>query len=96
MDYNKHIVNNMSNRLKSIYEDCDILLKPLNKFKDIKQWVQYLHKDKVLIFPPMFDILEKYIYSKELHAFKISYIRNYNLKNNCKIDESSTSNLYKL
>tara|TARA_B110000977_G_C10839231_1_gene401289 strand:+ start:565 stop:735 length:171 start_codon:yes stop_codon:yes gene_type:complete len=56
MDYNTNIPYNILNYLKKYesYADLDILIKPLNKFKDIKGWVRYLHVNKVMVFRPMF------------------------------------------
>ena len=56
MDYNKNISYNILNHLKK-YErntDLDMLIKPLNKFKDIKGWLRYLHVNKIMVFQPMF------------------------------------------
>jgi hypothetical protein len=36
MDYNKNISNNILNRLKELGDNCDVVLKDLNNFKDIK------------------------------------------------------------
>jgi hypothetical protein len=36
MDFNKNISNNILNRLKELGDDCDVVLKDLNNFKDIK------------------------------------------------------------
>jgi hypothetical protein len=61
IDYNKNIINNIYKNLKKSMYWADVVLKPLDSFKDIKQWVQYLHKDKVLVFPPHFEIMNKYL-----------------------------------
>ena len=88
MDYNKNISNNMLNMLRGWGDDCDVVLKDLNKFKDIKGWIRYLHKEKVLVFPPLFlstiqtgEILEK--------SFTQPYVSNYRMKNNSKIESGS-------
>ncbi len=36
MDYNKNISVNIVNELKRLYPDCDIVIKPLNTFIQIK------------------------------------------------------------
>jgi nucleoside 2-deoxyribosyltransferase len=36
MDYNKNISNNILNKLRHCMDDCDVVLKDLNNFKDIK------------------------------------------------------------
>ena len=88
IDYNKNISNNILNKLKDHVESCDIVVKDLNKYKDIKGWIRYLHKDKVLVFPPAFkstiqikEVLEK--------TFTQPYIKNYHLKNNFRIESDS-------
>lgn len=93
-DFNKNIKNNILNKLKERFIDCDIVLKDLNKFQDIKNWIKYLHKDKILVFPPRLDILEKYIHSGILNIFKKPYRDNYNLKNNFKLRNSEQENDY--
>ena len=87
MDYNKNISNNILNKLRHCMDDCDVVLKDLNNFKDIKGWIRYLHKDKLLVFPPVFrstiqigEILEK--------IFTRPYIKNYHMKNNFRIESS--------
>jgi len=87
IDYNKNIINNISNKLKKIWSDCDIILKPLNGFKNIKKWIQYLHNNKIWVFPPDLRIIEKYWESKQMLAFAKPYTDNYNLKNNHKINK---------
>ena len=84
-DYNKNISNNILNRLRKYGDDCDVVLKDLNNFKNIKGWIRYLHKDKVLVFPPLFkstitigEILEK--------TFTKPYINNYHMRNNFRIE----------
>ena len=88
MDYNKNISNNMLNMLREWGDDCDVVLKDLNKFKDIKGWVRYLHNDKILVFPPLFlsTILIKEILEK---TFTQPYTKNYHLKNNFRIESDS-------
>jgi len=86
MDYNKNISNNMLNKLREYGDDCDVVLKDLNKFKDIKGWIRYLHKDKILVFPPLF--LSTIQMGKILkRTFTQSYINNYHMKNNFKIED---------
>jgi hypothetical protein len=73
----------MLNNLKSNHKDCDIVFKNINTFKDIKGWVQYLHKNKTLVFPPKFKISYKHLDFLD-NIFSESYLKNYNLKNNLK------------
>ena len=88
LDYNKNIKNNMLNNFKiKNGNKCDILFKDLNQFKDIKGWIQYLHKNKVWVFCPKIIILEKYSYILET-IFSDSYTLNYKIKNNSDIPKN--------
>jgi hypothetical protein len=80
MDYNKNISTNLNNSLKKKYWWVDIVIKNLNKFKDIKGWVRYLHEDKQWVFEPHFYILykDRYIIEK---IFLNCYLKQYNMKN---------------
>jgi hypothetical protein len=84
IDFNKNIKNNILNNIKFKNKDCDVVLKDLNSFKDIKGWIQYLHKDKILIFPPKFKISLKYEQFL-INNFYDSYNKNYNIKNKLEI-----------
>ncbi len=91
MDYNKNIKNNILNNIKKSDNSCDIVFKDLNKFKHIKGWVKYLHKNKVLVFPPMFKIAKRDIKIVE-DIFSIAYLKNYNLKNDFKLSLNNDTN----
>ena len=82
MDYNLHIKNNMLSNLKEKMPKSDVLLKTLKSFGDIKRWIKYLHKDKVMVFPPYLYILEKHLDFLE-RIFLNPYNENYALKNTC-------------
>ena len=70
----------MVNILKERYVNCDIKINCLNKFKDIKGWLKYLHVNKTLVFEPRF-------YTKDpdmdllYGTFFNVYSKNYNMKN---------------
>lgn len=80
VDYNKNISINIINLLKEKYPWIDILIKNLNKFKDIKGWVRYLHENKQWVFEPHFYVLYKDRYVVE-RFFLDCYLKQYNLKN---------------
>ena len=85
MDYNRNISTNILGELKNKYYNIDIVFKDINKFKDIKNWIKYLHTNKTQIFPPIFIIKEED--SKFLKkTFELQYLSNYNLKNNFKVE----------
>jgi hypothetical protein len=90
MDYNKNIKNNILNNIKKSNNSCDVVFKDLNKFKDIKGWVKYLHKDKILVFPPKFKIAKRDIKLVE-DIFSTVYLNNYNIKNNFKLSTNNNT-----
>lgn len=87
MDYNKNISINISNRLKKLFGGCDIVLKNLNNFKNIKNWVKYMHINKILVFSPRISIIQKYI-NMVFSLFDEPYKINYKIKNNCNIEDN--------
>jgi hypothetical protein len=58
-----------------------------------------MHKDKIHIFSPVFEIIKKYLekndfnenFHKLINLFDIAYINNYNMKNNFKIEKDKTN-----
>ena len=81
MDYNELIKINISNTLKKRFSNCDILIKNLNRDKNIKDWVIYLHSEKIMVFQPIFYCInyEYFLLIKE--RFDLVYKKNYNLHN---------------
>jgi len=82
IDYNKNIPYNILNHLKKCesYTDLDMLIKPLNKFKDIKGWLRYLHVNKIMVFQPMF--WAPWRYQKHLeNVFSSVYEKQYRINN---------------
>jgi hypothetical protein len=89
IDFNKNISINISNKLKEKFSSCDIVLKNLNNFKNIKNWIKYLHIDKKLIFSPRLSIIAKHL-NMVYNLFNEPYKKNYKLKNNCNTEELHT------
>ena len=80
IDYNKNMKGNLLSMLKSNWSFCDVVIKDLNNFKDIKGWVRYLHQNNRWVFKPIFHITNNYVNVVE-KRFLIAYKNNYNLKN---------------
>jgi len=88
MDYNKNTNINILNNIKQYTNNCDIVLKNLNTFKDIKNWIRYLHTNKIWVFPPFMQSTKKILeITKE--KFVDPYLKNYNMKNNFKIKKDT-------
>jgi len=84
MDFNKLISINLLNELKRLYTNCDIVIKPLNTFKQTKGWIKYLHINKVWVFKPHFftaDFRNNGRDEKIFEYFLQPYVNNYKLHN---------------
>ena len=85
MDYNLNISTNILNKIKEFNRNSDVVIKNLNKFKDIKNWIRYIHKNKTWVFKPLWFTQEQYL--KRMHDhFYICYKNNYEMHN--QIDEN--------
>lgn len=54
MDYNRNIPNNLINHLKICDSSCDIIIEALNNKNKIDSCIEFLHKNKVFVFSPVF------------------------------------------
>lgn len=80
MDYNKNIINNITKEFKKKYSFVDIVMKNLNTFIDIKEWIRYLHQNNQWVFKPCFRCLKKDMQLFNDRFLKC-YISNYNMHN---------------
>lgn len=99
MDYNKPIAINLLNELKHKYTNCDIVIKSLDTFKQVKGWIKYLHINKTWVFKPRFFVTNPDFMNngREEEIFKYflqPYMNNYKLHNTI-LEESKYTN-YKL
>lgn len=85
IDYNKNIRGNILNEFKDKYNFCDVVMKNLNSFNDIKGWIRYLHYNNIWVFRGNLYILPIFKeYSQK--CFSIVYLKNYLIKNSIEYD----------